>query len=76
MTARHPRRWLILIVLCLSTLVLVLDNGVLTVAIPSLTEDLGVAVAVLGSAVLAFVLLRDRKSSASTDSAAELTSVH
>lgn len=41
MTDRHPRRWLILIVLCLSTLVLVLDNGVLTVAIPSLTEDLG-----------------------------------
>ncbi|TCM38143.1 MFS transporter [Kribbella sp. VKM Ac-2568] len=40
MTDRHPRRWLILIVLCLSTLVLVLDNGVLTVAIPSLTEDL------------------------------------
>jgi EmrB/QacA subfamily drug resistance transporter len=41
MTARHPRRWLILIALCLSTLVLVLDNGVLTVAIPVLTEDLG-----------------------------------
>ncbi|RJL30496.1 MFS transporter [Bailinhaonella thermotolerans] len=38
---RHPRRWLILIVLCLSTLVLVVDNGVLTVAIPSLTQDLG-----------------------------------
>ncbi|MEU4572327.1 MFS transporter [Nonomuraea sp. NPDC023979] len=38
---RHPRRWLILLVLCLSTLVLVVDNGVLTVAIPPLTEDLG-----------------------------------
>ncbi|MFE2168051.1 MFS transporter [Streptomyces sp. NPDC059447] len=36
-----PRRWLILVVLCLSTLVLVIDNMVLTVAIPSLAEDLG-----------------------------------
>lgn len=38
---RHPRRWLILIVLCLSTLVLVIDNMVLTVAIPPLATDLG-----------------------------------
>ncbi|MFJ7043704.1 MFS transporter [Streptomyces sp. NPDC101112] len=38
---RHPRRWLILIVLCLSTLVLVIDNMVLTVAIPTIAEDLG-----------------------------------
>ena len=37
---RHPRRWLILIVLCLSTLVLVIDNMVLTVAIPTIAEDL------------------------------------
>ncbi|MER6916541.1 MFS transporter [Streptomyces sp. NPDC000594] len=37
---RHPRRWLILVVLCLSTLVLVIDNMVLTVAIPSIAEDL------------------------------------
>ncbi|MFD1544789.1 MFS transporter [Nonomuraea guangzhouensis] len=41
MQARHPRRWLILIVLCLSTLVLVIDNMVLTVAIPPLAADLG-----------------------------------
>lgn len=38
---RDPRRWLILIVLCLSTLALVIDNMVLTVAIPPLTRDLG-----------------------------------
>ncbi|TQE25300.1 MFS transporter [Streptomyces ipomoeae] len=38
--ARDPRRWLILIVLCLSTLVLVIDNMVLTVAIPTIAEDL------------------------------------
>ncbi|MFE0421141.1 MFS transporter [Streptomyces sp. NPDC058953] len=38
---RHPRRWLILVVLCLSTLVLVIDNMVLTVAVPAITDDLG-----------------------------------
>ncbi|MBB5120552.1 MFS transporter [Streptomyces eurocidicus] len=38
---RHPRRWLILIVLCLSTLVLVIDNMVLTVSIPPIAADLG-----------------------------------
>ncbi|OXM51687.1 MFS transporter [Amycolatopsis alba] len=37
---RDPRRWWILIVLCLSTLVLVVDNMVLTVAVPPLAEDL------------------------------------
>lgn len=41
MDARNPRRWWILIVLCLSTLVLVVDNMALTVAVPALTEDLG-----------------------------------
>ncbi|WP_406234770.1 MFS transporter [Nocardia sp. NBC_01009] len=38
--ARNPRRWWILIVLCLSTLVLVIDNFVLAVAVPPLAEDL------------------------------------
>ncbi|MFI6500194.1 MFS transporter [Nonomuraea typhae] len=37
----NPRRWLILVVLCLSTLVLVVDNMALTVAVPSLAADLG-----------------------------------
>ncbi|MFD0469667.1 MFS transporter [Nonomuraea thailandensis] len=37
----HPRRWLILIALCLSTLVLVIDNMALTVAVPALSADLG-----------------------------------
>ncbi|HEX6359426.1 MFS transporter [Actinophytocola sp.] len=40
MEARDPRRWWILVVLCLSTLVLVIDNMVLTVAVPPLAEDL------------------------------------
>ncbi|GIH93750.1 MFS transporter [Planobispora siamensis] len=41
MQTRDPRRWLILVVLCLSTLVLVVDNMVLTVAVPPLAADLG-----------------------------------
>ncbi|MBO2454230.1 MFS transporter [Actinomadura barringtoniae] len=40
-SGRHPKRWLILVVLCLSTLVLVIDNMVLTVAVPPLAEDIG-----------------------------------
>ncbi|WP_029904101.1 MFS transporter [Nocardia brasiliensis] len=39
--ARDPRRWLILIVLCFSSLVLVIDNMVLNVAIPQIATDLG-----------------------------------
>ncbi|GAA0297564.1 MFS transporter [Streptomyces polychromogenes] len=41
METRNPRRWWILIVLCLSTLVLVVDSMALTVAVPSMTADLG-----------------------------------
>ncbi|MFF3671437.1 MFS transporter [Microtetraspora malaysiensis] len=37
----HPRRWWILGVLCLSLLVLVVDNTVLNLAIPALMRDLG-----------------------------------
>ncbi|MGN5378601.1 MFS transporter [Streptomyces lasalocidi] len=37
---RSSRRWWILIVLCLSTLVLTIDSMALTVAVPSMTEDL------------------------------------
>ncbi|MFI8454342.1 MFS transporter [Kitasatospora sp. NPDC085464] len=38
---RNPRRWFILVVLCLSSLVLVIDNMVLTVSVPPIAEDLG-----------------------------------
>ncbi|MFJ9520302.1 MFS transporter [Kitasatospora sp. NPDC101801] len=41
METRNPHRWWILIVLCLSTLVLVIDSMALTVAVPSMTADLG-----------------------------------
>ncbi|HEY1280686.1 MAG TPA: MFS transporter, partial [Acidimicrobiales bacterium] len=37
----HQRRWITLGVLCVSLLVIVMDNTILNVAIPSLVEDLG-----------------------------------
>ncbi|WP_051177752.1 MFS transporter [Nocardia concava] len=37
---RNPKRWLILVVLCLASLVLVIDNMVLTVALPEIAIDL------------------------------------
>ena len=37
----HERRWITLPVLCLSLLIIVMDNTILNVAIPSLVEDLG-----------------------------------
>ncbi|MEV1065432.1 MFS transporter [Streptomyces sp. NPDC050263] len=40
-SGRDPRRWWILVVLCLSTVVLTIDSMALTVAVPSMTEDLG-----------------------------------
>lgn len=42
-TRGHPRRWLILGVICLAQLTVLLDNTVLNVAIPSLTEELDAA---------------------------------
>ncbi|GAB2601407.1 MFS transporter [Kribbella endophytica] len=58
MTAeRHPRRWLILVVLCLSTFVLVLDNGVLNVAIPALTQDLGATAQDIQWIVASYILV-------------------
>lgn len=38
--APHPQRWLILGVICLAQLTVLLDNTVLNVAVPSLTEEL------------------------------------
>ncbi|WP_329563861.1 MFS transporter [Kitasatospora sp. NBC_01266] len=56
-TDRRPDRWVILIVICLAQLVVVLDNTILNVAIPSLTRELGATTAqaqwVVGSYSLA-----------------------
>ena len=40
METRDSRRWWILIVLCLSSLVLVVDGMALTVAVPQMTRDI------------------------------------
>ncbi|SHG04053.1 MFS transporter [Streptoalloteichus hindustanus] len=44
-TAPHPRRWSALAVLCVSMFVVVIDNTVLNVALPTLMSDLGASTA-------------------------------
>ncbi|MFE2348611.1 MFS transporter [Kitasatospora cineracea] len=56
--APHPRRWVILAVVCLATLVVLLDNTVLNVAIPSLTEDLGAGTADIQWMINAYALVQ------------------
>ncbi|MFF0312987.1 MFS transporter [Streptosporangium sp. NPDC004379] len=53
----HPRRWWILGVLCLSLLVLVIDNTVLNLAIPSLMRDLKATPADIQWIIDAYVLV-------------------
>lgn len=55
--ARDPRRWLILAVLCLSLLVVVIDNTVLNVAIPSLIRDLHTSSADIQWVLDAYILV-------------------
>jgi EmrB/QacA subfamily drug resistance transporter len=57
MADRHPRRWLILGVLCLSLLVVVVDNMVLNIAIPSLIRDLGASTADIQWIIDAYILV-------------------
>ncbi|HJY96338.1 MAG TPA: MFS transporter [Streptosporangiaceae bacterium] len=61
METRNPRRWWILIVLCLSSLVLVVDSMALTVAVPRMTADLHASAQdtqwILDSYVLVFAAL-------------------
>jgi EmrB/QacA subfamily drug resistance transporter len=54
---RDPRRWWILGVLCLSLLVLVVDNTVLNVAIPTLITDLGMSSSDIQWAIDAYILV-------------------
>ena len=58
MKTRNPRRWWILVVLCLSSLVLVVDTMALTVAVPAMTRDIGASAQatqwILDSYVLVF----------------------
>ncbi|MFE9191647.1 MFS transporter [Micromonospora sp. NPDC007208] len=55
--ARLPQRWLILAVLCVAQLVVVLDNTVLTVAVPVLTTELGASTAEVQWMINAYALV-------------------
>ncbi|MFD0267593.1 MFS transporter, partial [Streptomyces sp. NPDC127106] len=57
-TARNPRRWVILGVICLAQLVVLLDNTVLNLAIPALTEDLGASTADIQWMINAYALVQ------------------
>jgi len=57
MPERNPRRWLILGVLCLSLLVVVIDNMVLNIAIPSLISDLGASPAEIQWIIDSYILV-------------------
>ena len=52
----HPRRWWILLVLCTSLLVLVVDNTVLNLAIPALMRDLSATPADVQWVIDAYIL--------------------
>ncbi|MFE9426028.1 MFS transporter [Kitasatospora sp. NPDC006697] len=54
--ARRPDRWLILAVICLAQLVVVLDNTILNVALPSLATGLGATTSQIQWAVGAYSL--------------------
>lgn len=72
-TVRNPRRWWILVVLCLSTLVLVVDSMALTVAVPSMTEGIGASAQdiqwILDSYILVFAGLLLTSEASATGSA-------
>ncbi|MGC4877894.1 MFS transporter [Micromonospora sp. DT43] len=54
---RLPHRWLVLAVLCVAQLVVVLDNTVLTVAVPVLTTELGASTADVQWMINAYALV-------------------
>ncbi|ORT57922.1 MFS transporter [Streptomyces sp. CB03238] len=54
----HPQRWLILGVICLAQLTVLLDNTVLSVAIPSLTKELDASTADIQWMINAYSLVQ------------------
>src|SRR5467141_4474930 len=56
MTMDSRTRWLALIVLCLGTLMIVLDTTIVNVALPSIRTDLGFSEASLAWVVNAYLL--------------------
>ncbi|WP_428962327.1 MFS transporter [Micromonospora fluostatini] len=55
---RLRTRWLVLAVLCLAQLVVVLDNTILTVAVPALTRDLAASTADIQWVINAYALVQ------------------
>jgi EmrB/QacA subfamily drug resistance transporter len=55
-TASHDRRWLILPILCLSVFLVVVDNTIVNVALPSLSRNLGASTTLLQWIVDAYSL--------------------
>ena len=53
----HPRRWLILAVLCLSLLMVVIDNTIVNVALPTLSTELDASTTELQWIVDAYTLV-------------------
>jgi EmrB/QacA subfamily drug resistance transporter len=53
----NPRRWWILAVLSLSVIILVVDNSILNVAIPTLSRDLGATTSQLQWIIDAYILV-------------------
>src|SRR3954454_16482296 len=57
MRASTDRRWLTLAVLCISLLIIVIDNTIVNVALPSLVRQLGASVSELQWVVDAYTLV-------------------
>jgi EmrB/QacA subfamily drug resistance transporter len=55
--AVHPRRWLILAVLCLSLLMVIIDNTIVNVALPTLSAELDASTSELQWIVDAYTLV-------------------
>src|SRR5437773_4131686 len=53
----HDRRWLTLLVLCVSLLVIVIDNTIVNVALPTLVRDLGTSISQLQWVVDSYTLV-------------------
>src|SRR6478752_6934508 len=53
----YKRRWLILFSLVLSLMVVILDNTILNVALPSISRELGASQAQLTGAILSYAVV-------------------
>jgi EmrB/QacA subfamily drug resistance transporter len=56
-TTLERRRWLVLVVLCVSLLIIVIDNTIVNVALPTLVRDLGANISELQWVVDAYTLV-------------------